>query len=328
MGTSSGHLAELPTGYKAHLPDVRQRARASLLGLAVGDALGATVEFMTAGEIKAKYGVHRKLIGGGWLRLAPGQVTDDTQMSLCIARSVVAVGYSPEDIARRFVTWYQSKPPDVGNTCRRGIARFINQGTVHGAPNEGDAGNGAVMRMAPVAVAALADERLLEEMTIGQAHITHNHALSDGASLLVGRLIQLALIGHGMDRLQRQASATVASFPSFRFAPYHGMATAYVVDTVQTVLHFLFSTSSFEECVVATVNQGGDADTTGAIVGAIAGAYYGWGSIPREWLRKLDPQVRDELVELADKLVDHSPLAHGQPVTVFPPDKGQGDALG
>jgi len=320
MGTVSGYLA--------HLPDVRMRARASLLGLAVGDALGATVEFMTAGEIHAKYGVHRKMIGGGWLRLRPGQVTDDTQMSLCIARSLVAVGYSPEDIARRFVTWYQSKPPDVGNTCRRGIARFINQGTVHGLPNDGDAGNGAVMRMAPVAVAALADERLLEDMTIGQAHITHHHPLSDAASLLVGRLIQLALIGHAMDRLQRQANDTVTKFRSFRFAPYHGLATAYVADTMQTVLHFLFSTSSFEECVVATVNQGGDADTTGAIVGAIAGAYYGLDSIPRDWLRKLDPDVRDELTSLADQLVDRSPLANGQPVTVFPPAKHPGGALG
>ena len=126
-------------------------------------------------------------------------------------------------------------------------------------------------------------------MTIGQAHITHNHALSDAASLLVGRLIQLALLGHSMDRLERQSTAVVAEFPSFRFAPYHGMATAYVVDTVQTVLHFLFTTSSFEECVVATVNQGGDADTTGAIVGAIAGAYYGFEGIPPGMVAQAGP---------------------------------------
>jgi ADP-ribosyl-[dinitrogen reductase] hydrolase len=311
------------SGYLAHLPDVRARAQASLLGLAVGDALGATVEFMTKGEIEAKYGVHRKMIGGGWLRLRPGQVTDDTQMSICIARSLAEVGYCPEDIARRFVTWYQSKPPDVGNTCRRGIARFINHGTVFGQPNEGDAGNGAVMRMAPVAVGALADARLLERIAIGQAHITHHHALSDAASLLVGRLIQLALLGHSMDRLRSQVDEAVAKVPRFRFVPYGGLATAYVVDTLQTVLHFLFTTSSFEECVVATVNQGGDSDTTGAIVGAIAGAYYGLESIPRDWLRKLDSEVREELLLLADRLVDRSPLAMGQPITVFSPTRGE-----
>jgi ADP-ribosyl-[dinitrogen reductase] hydrolase len=304
------------TAYLTHLPDVRQRARASLLGLAIGDALGATVEFMTAAEIRSKHGVHRKLSGGGWLRLRPGEVTDDTQMSLCIARSIVDVGFSPTDIAQRFAAWYRSRPPDIGNTCRRGIARFITHGTVHGPPNEGDAGNGAVMRMAPIALAALADEQLLEAQAIGQAHITHHHPLSDAACILVGRLIQLALIGHAMHRLRRQADTTAGQFPKLRYDPYHALSTAYVVDTMQTVLHFLFATSSFEECLVATVNQGGDADTTGAIVGAIAGAYYGFEAIPREWLRRLDPIVRAEMQSLADQLVDRSPLANGKPVSL------------
>jgi ADP-ribosyl-[dinitrogen reductase] hydrolase len=307
------------TQYLTHLPDVRQRARASLLGLAIGDALGATVEFMTASEIRAQHGVHRKLTGGGWLRLRPGEVTDDTQMSMCIARSIVAVGFSAEDIARRFVVWYQSRPPDVGNTCRRGIARFITHGTVHGPPNEGDAGNGAVMRMAPIALAALADARLMEAQAIEQAHITHHHPLSDAACILVGRLVQLALIGHAMHRLRRQADLTTEEFPQFRYEPYHELSTAYVVDTMQTVLHFLFSTSSFEDCLMATVNQGGDADTNGAIVGAIAGAYYGIKAIPREWVRKLDPNVRTEVQTLADQLIDHSPLAKGLPISLDTP---------
>jgi len=195
---------------------------------------------------------------------------------------------------------------------------------VFGPPNEGDAGNGAAMRMAPVAVGALADEKLLEAMAIGQAHITHHHALSDAASVLIGRLIQLALLGHSMDRLRCQADDAAARFPKFRYQPYHGLATAYVVDTMQTVLHFLFATSSFEECVVATVNHGGDADTTGAIVGAIAGAYYGPDGIPRDWLRKLDPGVREELACLSEQLVDRSPLANGHPITVSPPDNRMG----
>ena len=303
------------TPYLTHLPDVRQRARASLLGMAIGDALGATVEFMTASEIRAQHGVHRRLTGGGWLRLRPGEVTDDTQMSLCIARSVVTGGFSAEDIAQRFVAWYRSRPPDVGNTCRRGIARFIAHGTVHGSPSEGDAGNGAVMRMAPIALAALADSQMLEVQAIEQAHITHHHPLSDAACILVGRLIQLALIGHAMHRLRKQADAVIAEVSNFRYEPYHALSTAYVVDTMQTVLHFLFATSSFEECLVATVNQGGDADTTGAIVGAIAGAYYGIEAIPREWLRKLDPKLRTEIETLADQLIDQSPLAQGQPIS-------------
>jgi ADP-ribosyl-[dinitrogen reductase] hydrolase len=313
--------------YLVHLPDVRLRARAALLGSAIGDALGATVEFMTAGEIKATYGTLRKMVGGGWLRLRPGQVTDDTQMSLCIARSIVAVGHDANDIAQRFAEWYLSKPPDIGNTCRRGIVRFMTKGTVHGPPSDGDAGNGAVMRVAPVALATLADQNLLSETVVSQAHITHNHPLSDGASLLVGQLIQLAAIGHAMDRLQRQVDYAVKAFPQFSYRRFQGLSTAYVVDTMQTVLHFLFSTSSFEECVIATVNQGGDADTTGAIVGAIAGAYYGLDAIPRVWLRKLEAAVRDELDSLAERLVDLSPLAHGDPITLAPPPRSaDGDA--
>jgi len=143
---------------------------------------------------------------------------------------------------------------------------------VHGSPNEGDAGNGAVMRVAPVALATLANDQLLNDTVVSQARITHNHPLSDGASVLVAQLIQLALIGHAMDRLQRQVDRAVLAFPQFNYRRFNGLSTAYVVDTMQTVLHFFFSTSSFEECIVATVNQGGDADTTGAIVGAIAGA--------------------------------------------------------
>jgi ADP-ribosyl-[dinitrogen reductase] hydrolase len=198
----------------------------------------------------------------------------------------------------------------------------MTRGTVHGPPNEGDAGNGAVMRVAPVALATLANEELLKAHVLAQARITHNHPLSDAASVLVAQLIQLALVGHAMDRLQRQVDRASLTFPQFSYRRFNGLSTAYVVDTMQTVLHFLFSTTSFEDCVVATVNQGGDADTTGAIVGAIAGAYYGFDAIPRDWMRKLDPQVRGELDVLAEQLVDFSPLAHGDPITLVPPLRG------
>jgi ADP-ribosyl-[dinitrogen reductase] hydrolase len=130
----------LPTGACPSpdaLADVRERAYATLLGSALGDALGATVEFCTQSEIRAQYGVLRKIVGGGWLRLKPGEVTDDTQMSLCIARSLAAVGWSPSDIAERFAAWFKGWPVDVGNTCRRGIARYINHGTLAGPFNEG-----------------------------------------------------------------------------------------------------------------------------------------------------------------------------------------------
>jgi ADP-ribosyl-[dinitrogen reductase] hydrolase len=298
------------------LADIRRRAVAALLGAAVGDALGAPVEFMTPSEIRSKHGTLRSMEGGGWLHLSPGQVTDDTDMSLCLARSIAAKGWEPPDIAERFAAWYRGRPIDIGNTCRRGIARYITTGRIFGPPNEGDAGNGATMRVAPVALATLASRAMLEQWAVEQAHITHNHALSDAACVLVGRMIHLGCLGLSWARMRRLADETVQSFPSFNFAKYRQLSTAYVVDTMQTVLHYLFSTTNFEDCLVATVNQGGDADTTGAIVGAIAGASYGLEQIPRRWIKKLSPHLVRELTELAGSLVERSPVHRGEQVSL------------
>src|SRR5919204_619570 len=119
-----------------HLPDVHDRARAAFLGLAIGDALGATVEFMTPAEIRAAHGVHADMSGGGWLHLAPGRVTDDTEMSLAIARAVAARGgFELRPVAEALAAWLRGQPADVGNTCRRGLRRFILDGTLEGPPS-------------------------------------------------------------------------------------------------------------------------------------------------------------------------------------------------
>jgi ADP-ribosyl-[dinitrogen reductase] hydrolase len=128
----------------------------------------------------------------------------------------------------------------------------------------------------------------------------------------VGELVQLACLGRSRARLRRASDAFVERVPAFRFEPWPGLATGYVVDTLQTVLHFFHTTRGFEACLVAVVNQGGDADTTGAIAGAIAGAYYGPGELPARWLRRLDAAVRGEIEALADRLVSLSPLARGE----------------
>jgi ADP-ribosyl-[dinitrogen reductase] hydrolase len=294
------------------LPDVRARARAAFLGLAIGDALGATVEFMTPGEIRATHGVHRDLTGGGWLHLRPGRVTDDTEMSLCIARSIAAEGrFEVRDVADRFVAWMRAGPVDLGSTVRKGIRRYLLEGTLEGPPSAGDGGNGAAMRMVPVALATLGDPALLARCTLAQARLTHHHPLSDAACLGLGELLHLAVLGRGKPRLRRAADELVARAPAFAFEPWKGLATGYVVDTMQTVLHGFFTTGSFEDCLVSVVNRGGDADTTGAIVGAIAGAYHGPEALPQRWVRKLDRAVRAEIELLSDRLVDLSPLGRG-----------------
>jgi len=286
-----------------------RRARAALLGGAVGDALGATTEFMKPAQIRERIGVHREITGGGWLNLLPGQVTDDTAMTLCVARGIVqARKWNLAAIADRFAHWLSGEPADVGATCRRGILEYVETRRLATAPNEGDAGNGAAMRVAPVALYTLGDEELLSRLAVEQARITHHHPLSDAACVSVGKMIQRGLLRTPLAGLRAAAEELAARHPEFRFEGYDGKSSAYVPDTLRTVLDAFFSTGSFEECLVKTVNRGGDADTAGAIAGAIAGARYGLSAIPRRWMNALDAGLREELASLAEQLVRKSPL--------------------
>jgi ADP-ribosyl-[dinitrogen reductase] hydrolase len=302
----------MPGPASLDLDDVRARARAAFVGLAVGDALGAPVEFMTAAEIRAKHGVHREMTGGGWLHLAPGRFTDDTEMSLVMARAIAAAGgFELRTVADALAAWLKTNPIDVGNTIRKGLRGYLVHGTLETPPNEWDAGNGAVMRLLPVALATLGDEALLDRCLLAQAHLTHHHPLSDAACAAVGRLVQGAVLGRSRSQLRREADRLVERHPGFGFETWRGRASGYVVETVQTVLHHFFRTRDLEECLVAVVNAGDDADTTGAIAGMLAGAFFGAERLPRRWLRKMDGAALAELEALADRLVLLSPLARG-----------------
>lgn len=287
------------------------RALGAYLGLAVGDALGATVEFMTAREIAAQYGVHRQMIGGGWLKLKAGQVTDDTTMALALGDAIVKCkDWNLHEVAEHFATWLRGMPVDCGNTCRRGIRRYMLEGTLAGLPNEGDAGNGAVMRNLPVVLGFLNDDALLEQFSHEQGRITHHHPLSDKANLAFARMTAALIRGQTLEQVRPIADALIEQEPKFGMSRYRGRASAYVVDTVQTVLYHFFQHDDFESCVTAVVNQGEDADTTGALAGMLAGALYGVQSIPKHWLRKLDPDIRHRIeVQTRQLLSLHSRLA-------------------
>jgi ADP-ribosyl-[dinitrogen reductase] hydrolase len=278
------------------MSDIGQRALAAYLGYAIGDALGATVEFMTPAEIAATHGVHREITGGGWLKLRPGQVTDDTQMTLALGRSLIRCGgLDLPDLCGEFAAWLKSRPVDVGNTCRRGIRRFLLHGTVAAAPAEGDAGNGAAMRVLPVALATLGAPERAEAWVLGQAHTTHNHVLSDAACLALVRMLHRLLRGEGRAAARAEAEALVRAHPAFRFAPYPGLSSGFVVDTMRTVLHHFLDSASLSEALVRTVNQGGDADTCGALVGMLSGAALGPQAIPSHWLKRLDRETADAI---------------------------------
>ena len=290
----------------APAPTLDDRALGAYLGLALGDALGATVEFMTPREIAQRFdaqgGVHRHMIGGGWLKLAPGQVTDDTTMSLALGDALLQgqrLG-RPLDttlIAEAFVAWWRGKPLDCGNTCRRGIQRYLRDGTLQGPLQDSDGGNGALMRNLPAVLATLGDDVAFERVSLAQAHITHHHGQSDAAVLGIGRLLRALLVGAAVDGARACIDAFISAHRAFRFQPYPGRASGYIVDTVQTVLHCFTAHQDFEAAVLAAVNRGDDADTNGALVGMLAGARCGARALPQRWLGRLKPSVLHEVTE-------------------------------
>ena len=273
------------------------RAEAAYLGLALGDALGATVEFLTPREISYQYGVHREIRGGGWLGVKPGQVTDDTTMSLALGNAIVADGGKVNALscARAFDAWMHGKPVDIGNTVRRNLLAFRRSGNPVAVASEHDAGNGAAMRVLPVALATLAlDEPEVRLAVRAQAHVTHHNPVSDAACEFVVLAVQDFLRDEPLRNVyRRRIQPLITEYPEFAFRRRRREnPSGWIVETMQTVFQSLLETGDFESCLVEVTNRGGDADTTGAIAGMLAGAAYGLDGIPLHWLQGLDPAIR------------------------------------
>jgi ADP-ribosyl-[dinitrogen reductase] hydrolase len=302
---------------------MQDRFRGTLLGLATGDALGGPVEFTTREAILTKYGKPlRDMVGGGWLKLKKGETTDDTAMARMLAESLIHCdGVDTADIARRYVAWMRSNPPDIGNITRAALngakAGLTVPNAALGAHRQlggKSAGNGTIMRCAPVALRYVYDERRLIDSSRDEALVTHFDPLAWTGSIAVNLLISRLL--HGMPlreaikdvayrvRREPKTAGEVAEVFEQARADVDGRllpTSGFVLDTLRIALWALLGNSSLEEAVVAAVNQGGDADTQGAVTGAIAGARYGAGAIPGRWLDQL--QERDLLQNLADQLL-------------------------
>jgi ADP-ribosyl-[dinitrogen reductase] hydrolase len=289
--------------------EIQARAEAAYLGLALGDALGATVEFMTPREIVHHYGVHREIVGGGWLKLRPGRVTDDTTMSLALGEAILAQRGQVEPLAcaHAFDAWMRAKPVDIGNTVRRNLLLFRRTGCPQAPVSEYDAGNGAAMRMLPVALATLGrSEDEVRAACRAQAHVTHNNAMSDVVCEFLVLAVQDFLRGDSLRQVfRRRIRPLVTAHPvlAFRGRPRRENPSGWVVETMQAVLQSVVGVGGFENCLVDVVNRGGDADTTGAIAGMLGGALYGREALPARWVKALDPAVREACVAQARQLV-------------------------
>jgi ADP-ribosyl-[dinitrogen reductase] hydrolase len=293
------------------------RAQGTLLGLACGDALGRPVEFRSPAEIEREHDRLREMVGGGTHRQPAGTVTDDTDLMLCVARSLVETGtFDPEDVGERFVAWLDGGPFDVGLTTSDAINE-IRSGTHPLSAGEtvwerlvegGNAGNGSVMRCAPHALAFSGPQ--LATVSRASSAITHFDPRCQAGCAVLNRTIRESLDGNDA-QLSRALDAT--DLPGELRAALADLEeldnSGYVVSTLQTSLHDALLAEDAEEAIVTAVNRGGDADTLGAVTGAVAGVRFGASALPDRWvdaLRTADGEpLADDLRDLATALVEN-----------------------
>lgn len=289
-----------------------------LLGLACGDALGRPVEFKSADVIAGRHGTVNEMLSHGTHNQPAGTVTDDTDLALCIARSLVEQeAFDGQDIAERFSDWYDNGPFDIGlmtadaiRTYDRGVSwRDAGREVWQDRPEGSNAGNGSVMRCAPHAIAFADDPHTLVRVSKLSSAITHyDPRCTYGCAVLNGTIagylrgadspLEAALERVGGDAPDELVEA-------LRVVPdliddSQLQTTGYVVHTLQTALYDALTADTAEEAIVTAVNRGGDTDTVGAITGAIAGARFGYDSLPERWLETIE--YREDLTLLAQAL--------------------------
>jgi ADP-ribosyl-[dinitrogen reductase] hydrolase len=288
---------------------MRDRARGALLGLAVGDALGTTLEFTPPftpkdlSRARALLGPHVDITGGGPFGLAPGECTDDTQMACCLAASLAAHGaFDERDVLRRYRKW-RRVAFDVGGTTGLGLA-----GRAKEAAAAGGAGNGSLMRTAPIGVFFGAHSGMRRRAAIADSSLTHQAmpcllactSFDTAVAVAIAGATRAVITAAVVDELRlthkivwRSGPTDVANY-AYDVMMASGVAgairgdgpvpaTGYVLDSWQLALWELWHAPSFEAGLIDCVNRGGDADTNGAITGALLGAYYGEQAIPEAW---------------------------------------------
>ncbi|KQT51293.1 ADP-ribosyl-(dinitrogen reductase) hydrolase [Methylobacterium sp. Leaf456] len=298
-------------------PAVLDRARGALLGLAVGDALGTTLEFSARDSLPH----HTEMTGGGPFGLIPGGWTDDTSMALALADSLIACrAFDAADLMTRFVAWWRSGAYshtgtcfDIGITTAQALAHSERTGEPFaGSADEDQAGNGSLMRLAPVVLFHLHDVQATEQLARAQSRTTHAAPQCLDACALFSRILRDAILDEPNPLRERRTEAHPA-VRAIAAGSWRGKSrpqihsSGYVVHTLEAALWAVGTTTSFEAALIAAVNLGEDADTVGAVTGQLAGALYGASAIPERWIAPL--AWREQVTATADTL-----LAVGQEV--------------
>ena len=292
-------------------PTTLDRFEGCLLGLAVGDALGTPLEFTPQHAVLPIGG----MVGGGPFNLKPGQWTDDTSMALCLAESLLAVGgLDARDQLERYVRWWRHGENsstgvcfDIGNATSAALRRFEQTSAVDALPDPRAAGNGSLMRLAPVPMRWAPDPATAEAMAAASSRTTHAADEPVDACRYFARLLVAALGGAPKNALLAPPSmslvptiAEVANGSFKRKQPPEIAGRGHVVRTLEAALWAFHTTETFGDGALAAVNLGDDADTTGAVYGQLAGAFYGATGIPTEWLAVL--HERERVRDLARQL--------------------------
>jgi len=296
------------------MPTLEERYRGCLAGLACGDAVGTAVEFMPRGSFQPVADMR----GGGPFGLAPGQWTDDTSMALCLAESLLTKGgFDAHDQMARYLNWWQwgylsstGECFDIGITVRQALSKFQATGEPFaGATDPQTAGNGSLMRLAPVVLFFHPSVEKVLEFSAQSSRTTHAAPEAVECCRLLGALISRALSGMAKHELLDVETALfsetkVASLAARGYAGKKQdevVGSGYSVASLEAALWCFANNSDFESTILAAANLGNDADTTAAIAGQLAGAYYGVGQIPAGWLARL--HMRDEIESMASALL-------------------------
>lgn len=304
--------------------DQIERYRGALLGLAAGDALGTTVEFHPPGSFQPL----NDMVGGGPFHLEPGQWTDDTSMALCLAESLVeSEGFEPADQLQRYVLWWREGHLsstghcfDIGGTVARALGHFERTGDPASGPTDPySAGNGSIMRLAPVPIYYAEDPQLAADRSADSSRTTHGAAEAIDGCRYLGALLVGVVHGASKDELladhyspvpgywdEHPLAPRIAEIAAGSFKHRNPPAikgTGYVVKSLEAALWAFFHSDNFRQGCLLAVNLGDDADTTAAVYGQLAGAFYGEGGIPAEWRAKL--ALREEITYLAEALYTH-----------------------
>lgn len=298
-----------------------ERYHGCLTGLAVGDALGTTLEFSSPGSFRPL----ADMVGGGPFGLAPGEWTDDTSMALCLAESLVETGrFDPGDQMRRYVRWWREghlssngRCFDIGGTVREALVSFLRSGEPFSGPSAAhNAGNGSLMRLAPVAMRFAADPREAVRLAGESSRTTHGARPCVDACRYFAGLLVGALMGEPKERLlspfyspvlglweEEPLDSEISEVAAGSFLtrePPHIRGSGHVVRSLEAALWAFAHGRDFREGALLAVNLGEDADTTGAVYGQLAGAFHGAAALPADWVERI--ALRQEISRLAAEL--------------------------